>query len=215
MLPGLASFLCLCLLVTLFSVQTSGTSNVHIEILNTFIQVGLTQKSVLQISYIKQPPVSALLLVFPLSCLPCQASDTFRAFQPFISSWFPLIFLFPHDPKLHFQGTTPPWDPWPHWRVWWKKYQQFPRRLKWSPDRNFDMKPKVSPPLVWAQGTSYRNQNFLGFLKEGSFSQRWIWVGFFLVVHAQSLTALPNSLRKMCPNYRNISVTQNHGEMYG
>lgn len=169
MLPGLASFLCLCLLVTLFSVQTSGTSNGHIEILNRFIQVGLTQKSVLQISYIKQPPVSALLLAFPLSCLPCQASDTFRAFQPFISSWFPLIFLFPHDPKLHLQGITPPWDPWFHW-VCLKKYQQFSRRIKLSPDRKFGMKPKMSPPLVWAEGTSYKNQNFPGFPKEDSFS---------------------------------------------
>lgn len=78
MLLGLASFLCFCLLVTLFSVQISGTSRVHIEILNIFIQV-LTQKSALQISSIKQPPVSALLLVFPLFCFPCQASDTSRA----------------------------------------------------------------------------------------------------------------------------------------
>lgn len=111
MLPGLTFFLCLCLLVTLFSVQTSGTANVHTEILNIFNQAGLTQKSVLQISYIKQPPVSALLLVFPLSCFPCQASDTSRAFQPLLSSWFSLIFLFPHDPKPRLQGKTPPWDP--------------------------------------------------------------------------------------------------------
>lgn len=133
----------------------------------------------------KQPPRSALLLVFPLSS--CQASDTSRASQLLISSWFPLIFPFPQGPKCHLQGKTRPWDPWPHSRVCLKKYQQFSKRIKWSPNRNFGKKPKVSPPLVWAEGASYRNQNFPGFPRDDSFGQRTIWGFFSLFMHNLSL----------------------------
>lgn len=107
----LEKFRCWCCLLslspgTLFSVQTSGTSNVHIEILNIFIQLALTHKSVLQISYIK-PPRSALLLVVPLSCFPCQWD-----IQSFSASPLQLI---PTDLPVPTQSQTsrakPPWDP--------------------------------------------------------------------------------------------------------
>lgn len=36
-----------------------------------------------------------------------------------------------------------------------------------------------------------------------------------LAAHARSLTALQNPLRLMCPNYTEVSISQNLGEIYG
>ena len=145
--------------------------------------------------------------------------------------WLPLMCLFPHGPKRHLQDKTPPGDSsaeaasraaeTPQEDSFKKSqitfwYQQLSKRMRWPPNRNFDKKPKVSSalccPLLWCEDRAAHTgiricQDYL----EGSPLLQGEFGGF--AAHAQSVTALQNPVRKMCPNYTKVSISQNRGEI--
>lgn len=203
-------------------------------IFKRFIQVCLTQKSVLHISTWNslQQQRCSWLFSSPASC--AMPATDFQSLLPVhLHLWLPSICLFSHGPKRHLQDKTSPGDSsadaasraaetsqedlFKKSQITFR-YQQLSKRVSWPPNRNLDKKPKVSSPLCcplpwWEVRASRTGVRICQDYLEG----RPLLQGEFGVFAARAwcLTVLQNPPRKMCPNDTKVFISQNHGEIYG